>query len=95
MTLNRVRLYKEFRLLAPVWLLGVFSIVVLTLAARFDSDEDRQIFLLFASYGVYTVFTFVIAAMPFGSEFDYGTLQTLISQPVPGIRIWREKNQFF
>jgi ABC-type transport system involved in multi-copper enzyme maturation permease subunit len=91
MMLNRVRLYKEFRALSFEWMLGVFGIVVFALAAKYDTDVDRQQLFLFGSFGIYAVFTFVLAAMSLGSEYDYGTIQLLLSQPVPRKKIWSEK----
>jgi len=92
MTLNWFRVYKELRALAPVWALGALAILGFALVGTVEMDIEYRLFFLAASFGMYAVIAFVMGAMCFGSEFDEGTLQPLLSQPAPRALIWVEKN---
>jgi hypothetical protein len=82
----RRRLAKEIRQLAP-W--PAAATVLLFAVPPFVGDEDRIWRLFFPLYLVLAVFA--PAARVFGGEFDQGTVERLLSQPIARLRIWREK----
>jgi ABC-type transport system involved in multi-copper enzyme maturation permease subunit len=81
----RARLVKEIRQLAP-W--PAAGILLLFAVPPFLGTER----LIVEFYLVYLVLAvFAPAARLFGAEFDHGTLERLLSQPISRRRIWREK----
>jgi ABC-type transport system involved in multi-copper enzyme maturation permease subunit len=78
------RLSKELRQLAPWPLLATLLLFAIS---PFLGTEGRwpvfQIYLLVA--------IFAPAARVFGAEFDQRTIEPLLSQPLPRLRLWREK----
>ena len=91
MTLNRVRLYKEFRVLRNVWLVGVVGLLLLSIAVLTDPKAHYPHIITELSFVFYPVIAFVLGAMSFGSEFDYGTMPLFLSQPILRKQIWKEK----
>ncbi len=91
MTLNKVRLYKEFRALRTVWLLGLTGLVFLRLGPLFIASTDLHQFFDMLFYGMYIIICFVLGAMSFGNEFDHGTMPLLLAQPIPRKQIWFDK----
>src|SRR3954469_4159859 len=77
----RTRLLKELRLVAPAWLL---TAVLSFSPALFRLNHEWA--LTFLGVGCA-----VIVACSFGSEFSYGTVASLLAQPIDRRRIWFEK----
>jgi len=81
----RRRLVKEIRQLAleP----AAATVLLFAVSPFLEADTPlRAVFLLYLLLAV-----FVPAARLFGAEFDRGTMEALLSQPIPRRRIWREK----
>lgn len=81
----RTRLVKEIRLVAP-W--SAAAVVLLFAVPPFLGEEER-IRIFFAAYLLLAAIA--PAARLFGAEFDHGTFERLLSQPISRVRIWREK----
>lgn len=78
------RIFKELRQLAP-WPLAA-TLVLFALAPFLGRDH---LFLLFQLYVLVAIFA--PSARVFGAEFDQGTIDSLLSQPLSRLRLWREK----
>lgn len=79
------RLAKEIRELVP-WTAGA-TFLLFAIPPFLESGRlIRGVFLLYVLLAV-----FAPAARLFGTEFDQGTIERLLSQPIGRIRIWREK----
>jgi len=78
----QTRILKEIRLLLPAWLLTI----ALTFVPAFFKGIGSDWAVLFLAPGCA-----MIAACSFGPEFSYGTLPSLLSQPIERRRIWFEK----
>src|SRR4051794_38938073 len=78
----RPRILKEIRLLLPAWVLTV----VLTFIPSVFKGMGPDWAVMFLAPGCA-----MIAACSFGSEFSYGTLPSLLSQPIERRRMWFEK----
>jgi hypothetical protein len=80
----RRRLSKEIRQLAP-WPLAatLFLFAIAPFLGRDGRWPVFQIYLLLA--------VFAPAARVFGAEFDQGTIDSLLAQPISRARLWREK----
>ena len=76
---------KEIRLLLPSWLI-VLSLAVLLPWFWTDSDSSFDMAPLFLFFGV-----ILLGVDSFGREFNLGTFQSLLSQPIERRRIWRIK----
>ena len=77
------RLLKEARPLLWPWVIAALA----SPAALYTSDEmgsNIRVILLCASVAL-------LAALPFGAEFQQRTLPLLLSQPLERWRLWREK----
>ena len=76
---------KEIRLLLPSWL-AVLTLAVLLPWFWTDSDSSFDMAPLFIFFGV-----ILLGVDSFGREFNLGTFQSLLSQPIERRRIWRIK----
>jgi ABC-type transport system involved in multi-copper enzyme maturation permease subunit len=81
----RERLLKEIRELAPWWVVGT----LLLFAVPSLLGTGSLVVEFYLAYLILAVFA--PAARLFGAEFDHGTLERLLSQPIARERIWREK----
>lgn len=79
------RLAKEIRQLAP-WPLAAVALLF-----AFGPFAEPGPGFPFAVMSYLLVSVFVPAARSFGAEFDEGTMERLLSQPMARARIWREK----
>ena len=73
-------LVKEFRALLPTWAAGIVAI-----GAAFVSSDGRVLLLAALGYGVAAV---ALGAQSVGHEYTYGTLGSLLVQPVERRRIF-------
>jgi ABC-2 family transporter protein len=81
----KARLVKEIRQLVPWSAAGI--LLLFTVPPLLGTER-----LIVEFYLVYLVLAvFAPAARLFGAEFDHGTLERLLSQPISRGRIWREK----
>jgi len=76
------RITKDFRLIAPAWLLTM----ALMIAAAFLPQFGKEWAVTIVVFG-----SLIIAASIFGAEFSHGTLPQLLAQPIDRRRIWGEK----
>jgi len=80
----RVRLEKEFRPLVTAWIPAIM--IILSLWVIYDIEKG---FLL--SWFTQLIASFLMGAIVFGVEFECGTMERLLSQPIERKRVWREK----
>src|SRR6516225_6928966 len=82
------RLYKEVRpLLVPGVLVAFAGIVICHANSRHEADS----FFHGAAITTFAGLLPLLAALPFGIEFQHHTVPMLLTQPIPRERIWREK----
>src|SRR6266481_3319447 len=83
MKIQTTRLIKEARALLLPWCVACLAgILPLTHPPRWMAGFNELGFF----FGIP-----LLAVLPFGNEFQYGTLSLLLSQPVDRMVIWREK----
>ena len=78
-----LRIFKEVRLIFWTWI----AVVALALLPAFTSSS----YLAFAGAVGFLIGVPLLAAIPFGSELEDGTLSLLLSQPITRIQIWFQK----
>ena len=88
MTVQTARLLKEARSLFWPWIIVLLLGVTPAFAGEFSlgSIPVSQLALFGVLIGIP-----LIAALPFGLEFQHGTMPVLLSQPVDRRKIWTEK----
>jgi len=89
------RLWKDFRNLTP-WTVAILATFVLGfVSVSHHSPESHEMDLINGLVLVgYAVASCIAAALLFGQEYDYGTIGSLLAQPVSRKRIWNEKMLF-
>src|SRR5215469_5310098 len=95
--MNR-RLAKEFRSLVVPTLLAIAGAFLMALACDVDLSTSQFeiglytfILLLKTAPFLFYISLAFAAGLSYGFEFQYRTLAVLLSQPIPRLRIWREK----
>lgn len=85
-----MRIAKEVRTVAPLWILACFlPLVVLAFGGQAGPDYEEGLNLVM--FGFYACFAALLGANTFGVEFSYHTVPLLLSQPISRRRIWLEK----
>src|SRR5678809_457744 len=86
------RLAKELRALALPWCVAAPAGIILhSLALGVIEEGDFLNFIEVIAGFVFLGGLLALAATPWGSEFQQGTLPLLLSQPIARSQIWREK----
>jgi hypothetical protein len=86
----KARLWKEFRPLAPYWAVAM----ALPILAKMSLSAGGIEFFaprFFLALGVQALVFQIMGVALFGPEFGMGTMERLLSQPVPRRQIWLEK----
>jgi len=88
-----IRLKKEFQALFWPWLvaagIGLLPLFNWLLLSAGLTHSNK--FVYFLANSAYMIGVAVLAALPFGNEFQERTLSMLLSQPCSRKQIWREK----
>jgi alpha-tubulin suppressor-like RCC1 family protein len=81
---------KEIRLLTPAWIVAMLLAIFPEWIGHISPMEDP-----FSEYAFFAVLfgILLLAIVPFGQEWSFGTLGSLLSQPVPRQRIWEIKTK--
>lgn len=90
----RTRALKELRLLRFPWLVAAIASSLLPLQSWFDNpfgDNFALTFLFGAAPFAFVASVVLLGALSFGTEFQHGTLQFLLSQPLRRRQMWTEK----
>ncbi|HLH32834.1 MAG TPA: hypothetical protein VKY31_16650, partial [Terriglobia bacterium] len=86
---QNIRIMKEVRGLFWPWCL----VTALSMLHVFDTTQSRGFSAWMASVSAYGFFVGIplLAVLPFGNEFQYRTISSLLAQPVGRVQIWTEK----
>ncbi len=91
------RTAKEIRPLIFPWVLAVLGALVILLKPLLDQGSfqgmigDLFSLLIDSSHFIFVLGIWLVAAMPFGVEFQHRTMVLLLGQPEERFRIWRNK----
>ena len=86
---SAIRVGKELREMVGLWVPGLLvAATAFALPTLTESRDGQQIHALNA---VVYITMCVIGVVPFGREFNYGTMPRLLAMPVSRTRIWSEK----